>query len=161
MLTGTDLIARVKEMGDSPKSEIVRTCGYTSTKKDGTERLNFTAFYGALLDAKGVVFGDESKSRRGGGRKLSFTTKVQFNGNLLVGNAYVAKLGYEPGTVFEIKLGRKQIALVPVGSGFSETYTDQGEPAASCSPNLAAAAAVTGSDDYEEEEDDDLGDEEE
>ena len=40
---------------------------------------------------------------------------MQFNGNLLVGKAYTAQLGLEPGDEFEIKLGRKQIKLVPVG----------------------------------------------
>ena len=40
---------------------------------------------------------------------------MQFNGNLMVGKAYTAKLGLEPGDEFEIKLGRKQIQLVPLG----------------------------------------------
>jgi hypothetical protein len=35
--------------------------------------------------------------------------------NFLVGTAYTAQLGLETGDVFEIKLGRKQIRLVPVG----------------------------------------------
>ena len=60
MLTGNDLLAKVRELGDAGKSEIVRECGYVSTKKDGGERLNFTAFYEALLDAKGVEIGGGS-----------------------------------------------------------------------------------------------------
>jgi len=40
MLTGSDLLAKVKELGDVSKSDLVRSCGYQSTKKDGTERLN-------------------------------------------------------------------------------------------------------------------------
>ena len=52
MLSGSDLLAKVKELGDISKSDLVRSCGYVSTKKDGTERLNFTAFYEALLNAK-------------------------------------------------------------------------------------------------------------
>tara|TARA_B100001057_G_scaffold294132_1_gene294239 strand:+ start:182 stop:355 length:174 start_codon:yes stop_codon:yes gene_type:complete len=32
----------------------VHDCGYVSTKKDGGERLNFTAFYEALFEAKGI-----------------------------------------------------------------------------------------------------------
>ena len=62
MLTGADLLAKVKELGDASKSDLVRGCGYVSTKKDGTERLNFTAFYEALLEAKGMNLG------AGGGR---------------------------------------------------------------------------------------------
>jgi hypothetical protein len=45
MLTGSDLLAKVKDLGDVSKSDLVRACGYVSTKKDGSERLNFTAFY--------------------------------------------------------------------------------------------------------------------
>jgi hypothetical protein len=41
---------------------------------------------------------------------------VQFNGNLMVGRAYTAMLDLKPGDEFEIKLGRKQIRLVPLGS---------------------------------------------
>lgn len=116
MLTGSDLLAKVKELGDASKSELVRECGYVSTKKDGGERLNFTAFYEALLEAKGVNLGDAAGKGRGkGGRKLSYTAKVQFNGNLLVGKAYTAMLDLKPGDEFEIKLGRKQIKLVPLG----------------------------------------------
>jgi len=116
MLTGSELLAKVKELGDVSKSDLVRSCGYVSSKKDGAERLNFTAFYEALLEAKGVSLGDGGGKGRGkDGRSLSYVAKVQFNGNLLVGKAYTAQLGLEPGDEFEIKLGRKQIQLIPAG----------------------------------------------
>jgi len=116
MLTGTELLAKVKELGDVSKSDLVRSCGYVSTKKSGDERLNFTAFYEALLAAKGLSFGEGSGKGRGkGGRSLSYVAKVQFNGNLLVGKACTAMLGLKPGDEFEIKLGRKQIQLIPIG----------------------------------------------
>jgi hypothetical protein len=121
MLTGSDLLAKVKELGDASKSDLVRSCGYVSTKKDGTERLNFTAFYEALLDAKGVSLGDGSGKGRGKrGRSLSYVATVQGNGNLLVGKAYTAVLDLQPGDEFEIKLGKKQIRLVPVGGSDEE-----------------------------------------
>ena len=117
MLTGSDLLAKVKELGDVSKSDLVRGCGYVSTKKDGAERLNFTAFYEALLEAKGVSLGEGGgKGASKGGRKLSYVATVQGNGNLLVGKAYTAMLDLQPGDEFEIKLGRKQIRLIPVGS---------------------------------------------
>ena len=116
MLTGSDLLAKVKELGDASKSELVRASGYVSTKKDGSERLNFTAFYEALLEAKGLNLGSDSTGRGKGGRKLSYVATVQGNGNLLVGKAYTAMLDLEPGDEFEIKLGRKQIKLIPAGS---------------------------------------------
>ena len=116
MLTGPDLLSKVKGLGDASKSDLVRSCGYVSTKKDGSERLNFTAFYEALLEAKGLSLGDNSGKGVGkGGRKLSYVATVQGNGNLLVGKAYTALLDLNPGDEFEIKLGRKQIRLVPAG----------------------------------------------
>jgi len=116
LLSGSELLARVKELGDVSKSDLVRSCGYVSSKKDGAERLNFTAFYEALLEAKGVSPSDGNGKGRGkGGRSLSYVAMVQGNGNLLVGKAYTAVLDLEPGDEFEIKLGRKQIKLIPVG----------------------------------------------
>ena len=117
MLIGSDLLKKVKELGDISKSDLVKACGYVSTKKDGGERLNFTAFYEALLEAKGVSLASEASAGVGkGGRKLSYVATVQGNGNLLIGKAYTALLDLKPGDDFEIKLGRKQIRLVPEGS---------------------------------------------
>jgi len=99
----------------------VREAGYISTKKDGGERLNFTAFYEALLEAKGVSLGDgPGKGKGKAGRTLSYVATVQGNGNLLVGKAYTALLDLNPGDEFEIKLGRKQIRLVPAGGADEE-----------------------------------------
>ncbi|MFM7733399.1 MAG: AbrB family transcriptional regulator [Cyanobium sp.] len=121
MLTGSGLLARVKELGDVSKSELVKGCGYVSTKKDGAERLNFTAFYEALLEAKGLNLGEGGGKVRGkAGRKLSYVATVQGNGNLLVGKAYTAMLGLQPGDEFEIKLGRRQIKLIPAGGADDE-----------------------------------------
>jgi|694.fasta_scaffold24302_4 hypothetical protein len=124
MLTGSDLLAKVKELGNVSKSELVRECGYVSTKKDGAERLNFTAFYEALLEAKGLSLGSDGAGRGKAGRKLSYVATVQGNGNLLVGKAYTAMLDLQPGDEFEIKLGRKQIKLVPAGSAEDEDAAD-------------------------------------
>ncbi len=114
MLTGTDLLAKVNELGDASKSELVRSTGYVSLNKDGSERLNFTAFYEALLKAKGVSLGQGgAKSATSKiSNKLKFVATVQGNGNLLIGKAYTSLLGLRPGDKFEIKLGRKQIILV-------------------------------------------------
>ena len=120
-LTGSELLTKVKEQGDASKSDLVRSAGYVSTKKDGSERLNFTAFYEALLEAKGVSLGEGGGNGKGkAGRSLSYVATVQGNGNLLVGKAYTAMLDLKPGDEFEIKLGRKQIRLVPVGGADEE-----------------------------------------
>ena len=117
MLNGSDHLKTVKGLGEVSKSDLIRACGYVSNKKNGAERLNFTAFYEALLEAKGVSLGVGGVGGVGkGGRKLSYVATVQGNGNLLIGKAYTALLDLKPGDEFEIKLGRKQIRLTPVGA---------------------------------------------
>ena len=118
MLTGSDLLTKVKELGDVSKSDLVKACGYISNKKDGGERLNFTRFYEELLAAKGVSLGTTGVAGIGkGGRKLSYVATVQGNGNLLIGKAYTALLELKPGDEYDIKLGRnKKITLSPAGS---------------------------------------------
>ena len=113
MLTGTELLTKVKDLGDASKTELVRATGYVSTKEDGTERLNFTAFYEALLEARGIHLGP-ARGDGTPGRKLSYVTHVLFNGNLLIGKAYTAQLGLKPGDAFQIQLGRRQIKLLPI-----------------------------------------------
>ncbi|MAS28548.1 MULTISPECIES: AbrB family transcriptional regulator [unclassified Synechococcus] len=120
MLTGSDLLTKVKDLGDVSKTDLATACGYVSDKKDGGQRVNFTAFYEALLNAKGIDLGTGSAGIGKGGRKLSYVATVQGNGNLLIGKAYTAMLDLEPGDTFEIKLGRKQIKLIPTGASDEE-----------------------------------------
>ena len=121
MLTGTELLTKVKELGDVSKTDLATQCGYVSKKKDGSDRVNFTAFYEALLGAKGIELGGGGAAIGKGGRKLSYAATVQGNGNLLVGKAYTAMLGLEPGAEFDIKLGKKAIRLIPVGGSEEES----------------------------------------
>ena len=132
MLTGSELLAKVKEVGDVSKTELATQCGYIKTKADGSTRVAFTAFYEALLTAKGINLAGDGAAIGKAGRKLRYTAKVQGNGNLLVGKAYTAMLNLEPGDEFEIKLGKKAIRLTPVGTaaeraGGAEGVSDEGD----------------------------------
>jgi hypothetical protein len=118
MLTGSELFAKVEQMGDAGQSDTVHACGDVSTKKERGERLNFTAFYEALL-AKGVELGASPKIGRAG-RKRSYLATKQGNGNLLFGEAHTARLDLAPGEELVIKLGRKQIRLIPAGASEDE-----------------------------------------
>lgn len=111
MLTGKELLDRVKELSHLSKTEMVQACGYLTTTKDGKVRTNFTAFYEAILEAKGMSLGDAVASR---GRSASYRVKVQANGNLMIGYSYTKKMGWEPNQEFEIKLGRDKITLIPM-----------------------------------------------
>ncbi|MCX5949246.1 MAG: hypothetical protein NTY67_14100 [Cyanobacteria bacterium] len=46
--------AKVRELAEIAKSDLVRACGYISIKRDGNERINFRAFDQAPLGAKGA-----------------------------------------------------------------------------------------------------------
>lgn len=121
-LSGEALLEAVDQARGLPRDEIVRRCGYVSVTDSGQERLNNTAFFEALLAAKGFPLGDgrgqavKRRSRRLGrsGRLLPFHTKVQFNGNLMVGRAYLDLLDARPGDHFVIRIGRDSIRLLPM-----------------------------------------------
>ena len=49
MLTGNQLIKTIEKNSDLSKSEIVKVCGYSSVRKDGSIKLDYTKFYQALL----------------------------------------------------------------------------------------------------------------
>ena len=115
MLTGSELLTKVKDLGDVSKTDLATACGYVSKKKDGSDRVNFTAFYEALLNAKGIDLGGGNAGVGKGGRKLSYVATVQGNGNLRIGKAYTAMLDLQVGDEFTIKLGKKAIRLIPVG----------------------------------------------
>ena len=51
MLTGHNLIETIKSNANLTKSDLLKVTGYTSVRKDGSLKLNFTAFYQALIDA--------------------------------------------------------------------------------------------------------------
>jgi len=107
MLTGTELLEKVRQLKDSSKSDIVRACGYLSIKQDGSERLNFTAFYEALLDAKGVDLGQPKSP----GRSLTYKAKLHSDGKVIIGSAYTKKMKLDPDTVFDIEVGRTKVIL--------------------------------------------------
>ena len=116
-LTGKELLNKVKELGDAtPKDQAARETGYSSTKKDGTERIEYTAFYEALLEAKGLALAPAVTSRPG--RQLSYKAKVQANGNLIVSAGYTALQGAEAGHEFTIQLlDDGCIMLAPICEG--------------------------------------------
>jgi hypothetical protein len=113
-LTGKELLAKVKELGDTvAKDQVARETGYSVTKKDGTERILYSAFHDALLEAKGLVFAPVATLRPG--RQLSYKATVQANGNLIVSKGYTALQGVEAGHEFTIELLENgRITLTPI-----------------------------------------------
>lgn len=113
-LTGEDLLNKVKELGNLPKEDKARECGYFTLTKNGVERVNMMKFLNALIDAEGIELDSTSNGTGRGGRLASYRISVQSNGNLLIGSAYTKKMNLKPGDEFEISLGRKHIHLKQV-----------------------------------------------
>ena len=108
MLTGSELLSKVAELTatGASKSDIARACGYVSTKKDGSERINFSSYYEAIIDAKGVDLGTpEVKARKAGsrGKPLSWNVAVSKAGVIPVSAGYSAMLGLEFGDRVDIE----------------------------------------------------------
>lgn len=128
-LVGVELVKRVKELGNISKADLVRGCGYVGVSATGGERLNYPAFYEALLSAAQVV---DLGSSSGGSRKVSNIATVQGNGNLLIGKTYVRSAGFAPGDRFGIQFDGPQAILThiadePVGEPVDELDTEEGE----------------------------------
>ena len=118
-LTGSELIAKTKELKGVSESEKVLACGYFSTSKNGKKRKNYNAYYKAIAEAQGYKSSGENDPGviGKGGRKLSYIATVQGNGNLLIGKAYTALLDLKAGDNFEIQFKKKGkgkvISLLP------------------------------------------------
>lgn len=119
-LTGTDLLEKVRSLGNLSKEEKARECGYYTVTKNGIERVNMMKFLNALIDAEGIELDSTSDGQGRGGRSASYRISVQSNGNLLIGSAYTKKMGLKSGDEFEITLGRKHIHLKQVGADDEE-----------------------------------------
>ncbi len=110
-LIGSDLLQKVKDLGNISKEEKARICGYYTVTKNGVERVNMMKFLNALIDAEGIQLDGKQNGNGRGGRSASYRISVQSNGNLLIGAAYTKQMSLQPGDEFEISLGRKHIHL--------------------------------------------------
>ena len=113
-LTGKKLLEKVNELGDISKAEIVKACGYSFFTHKG-ERLNYTSFYEALLEAKGISLPANSGESSKGSEKLNYIATVNNNGEIEIDKEYTDLQDLKPGDQFKIKLGRNGIRLIPVG----------------------------------------------
>ncbi|BAC88137.1 MAG: AbrB family transcriptional regulator [Aphanocapsa lilacina HA4352-LM1] len=117
-LQGRDLLKLIKENQGKSAKQLAELAGYTTTTKSGQKRVKMLAFQSAILQANNISLIPRHEEGEGvrGGRKASYRIQVQQNGNLLIGTAYTRQMGLEPGTEFEIQIGRKHIKLVQLDS---------------------------------------------
>ncbi len=119
VLTGKELLQKVKELGHLSKRETAKECGYYTVTKDGQTRVNLSGFYDAVLAAKGIQLEPE-KTKDGRGREASYTVTVHKNGQIVIGSAYTREMGLQPGDEFQLKLGYKHIKLEKTGEDSEE-----------------------------------------
>ncbi len=110
-LTGKALLQKVKELSHLPRRETAKRCGYYTNTKNSQSRVNLTAFYDAILAARGIPLGPES-SKDGRGREPTYRVSVHKNGQIVIGSTYTQAMGLKSGDEFEIKLGYKHIHLI-------------------------------------------------
>ena len=139
MLTGQELLNKIKALGAISRSEVARACGYVSTKKDGSERINFTAFYEAISEAKGVILAPpEGKAKSGKrGKAPSYKSTIAKTGTCPVGGAYTSQLGWNAGDEISIVVDGDEIRLKRTAVASDEA---QAPAAAACE---AAPVVVT------------------
>ena len=107
MLTGAELLAKVKELGDAPKDKVCEACGYSKAGKPA-----YTAFYEALIEAKGVTLAPPSTARAPKkGKPLSWNVAVSKTGVIPVSAGYSALLGLEPGDRVDIEHDGHRLVL--------------------------------------------------
>lgn len=123
-LTGKALLQKVKALGNLPRREAARLCGYYTETKDNQPRANMTEFYDALLAAKGIAL-DPGRTKDGRGREASFRACVHKNGSLVIGANYTESMSLEPGDQFEIRLGSKNIHLIQVDGKSDDENLDE------------------------------------
>ena len=114
LLTGKQLLSKVKELSHLPRRERAKQCGYYSTTKSGQTRVNLTDFYDALLAARGIPLSPESP-KDGRGREPTYRVSVHQNRQIVIGATYTKAMGLKPGDEFEIRLGYKHIHLIQLG----------------------------------------------
>jgi bifunctional DNA-binding transcriptional regulator/antitoxin component of YhaV-PrlF toxin-antitoxin module len=82
------------------KRKVMVACGYGGVGADGRKYCRIADFYDAVMAAKGVMVGATNTS----GRQLSYETRVQKTGTVVIGKSYTERMGLAPGEVLQILL---------------------------------------------------------
>ena len=108
MLTGSELLAKVKQLGQAPRDQVAIACGYVN--KAGKPA--FTAFYEALNAAHGIALAPPTSTRKPrAGKPLSWNVAVSKTGVIPISAGYSNLLGLAAGDRVEIKHDGDSIVL--------------------------------------------------
>ena len=121
-LKGEELLEKVKEFSHVSKSELVQVCGYFVSTPKG-DRLNYTAFYEALLEAKGISLSSQSSMDRSTSSEiLSFVVRVNDDCEIEIGKEYTELIDLKPGDQLDIRMGRKGFRLILIDPDGKENF---------------------------------------
>ncbi len=113
MLTGTELLTKVHELGDTPRDQVAIACGYVTDKGKPA----YVAFYEALTLAKGVALAPPTgKAAKGRGKAPSYEVTINKQGIAPVGAHYTAQAGWSNGDKLRIAVDGSRITLERIAS---------------------------------------------
>jgi hypothetical protein len=137
-LTGTALLTKIQELGNAPRDQVAIACGYVNDKGKPA----FTAFYEAMLQAKGLQLAPPSTARKASrGKQPSFKATVAKNGTVPIGGAYTSLIGAKPGDTITIAHEGGKLTLAAIAA--SEAPVSPVEvPAAAPAPVGAASPSA-------------------
>lgn len=138
-LTGTELLAKVHELGDCPKDHLVLNCGYATA----AGKPAYTAFYEALLQAKGVALAPPSTAKvKGRGKQPSYEVTINKQGVAPIGGAYTTQAGWGNGDKLRIVVDGSRITLERIAT--AEAAVSPAEAPAACPAPVGAASPSAG-----------------
>ena len=135
-LTGSELLSKIHELGDAPRDQVAIACGYANDKGKPA----YTAFYEALMQAKGVSLAPASTAKaKGRGKAPSYEVTVNKQGVAPVGGAYTSLLGWSNGDKLRISVDGSRITLERIASAEAASSPVEA-PQAAPAPQPAAGA---------------------
>lgn len=140
MLTGTELLTKIHSLGDAPRDQVAIACGYLNDKGKPA----YTAFYEAMLQAKGLELAPPSGKRKASrGKQPSFKATVAKTGTCPVGAAYTSLIGAKAGDTITIghEGTRLWLEVSAVAEAPSEAASSPVEAAEAAPASVVAAGA--------------------
>lgn len=143
-LTGAELLSKIHELGEAPKDQVCIVTGYVNDKGKPA----YTAFYEALLQAKGVTLAPPSTAKaKSRGKAPSYEATIAKTGTLPVGGAYTSEAGWTAGDKVRISVGSARITLERITtaaapSSAPEAVATPAAPVSAASPSAGAPEAA-------------------
>jgi hypothetical protein len=99
-LTGSELLAQVKILGEVSEPELAAATGYVTA--EGKPKI--AALRSGLLEAYGLKVVKAPKS----GRALSYEGTIQKNGNAILSGGYTSQIGLAAGDKFAVEVDAEE-----------------------------------------------------